>query len=150
MASLNCPKCGNQLGGGRIAGIEVEKCPRCSGAWLDHQELDDLEDQAFDVDEWKGTLTFSTEPTSLACPKCGLPMKRFRYRLFDLDLECCERLHGYWLDAGEDKRILELMKKTKADAFRALDAENRWIYFRRHIGSPRFVYAVRKFFMQIS
>jgi Zn-finger nucleic acid-binding protein len=123
----------------RLAGIDVDRCDRCRGSWLDHAELDVLEDQAFDVDEWKGTLAFEARPTSLPCPRCSAAMRRFRYRLFDLELEFCERLHGYWLDEGEDERILELMRASKTRALRTLDAEERWRRFRRYLDSPGFI-----------
>jgi hypothetical protein len=42
------------------------------------------------------------------------------------------------------------MKNSEADQVRALDAENRWLYFRRHIGLSTFIDALRKFFTEIS
>ncbi len=65
-------------------------------------------------------------------------MKRFDYRLFGLELELCAHLHGYWLDKGEEDTVLELMRKTEADALRKLDAESRWAFFRKHINSSKF------------
>ena len=141
---MNCPKCSVALGPGQILHIDVEKCPNCSGVWLDYQELDQLEDTAFDIDEWKGTLVFKPEPTRLPCPVCSLSMKRFLYRLFGLELEFCDRLHGYWLDEGEESRILELMNKTEADALRKLNAQNRFARFRKNLRSPTFVASLRK------
>jgi hypothetical protein len=47
--------------------VDVEKCPNCSEVWLDCQELDELEDTVFDIDEWKGTLVFKPEPTRGRC-----------------------------------------------------------------------------------
>jgi Zn-finger nucleic acid-binding protein len=145
---MNCPKCQVQLVTARIAGIETDRCPRCSGRWLDHDELDRLEDTAFDVDEWKGTLVFEAVPTSLGCPKCGAVMKRFRYRYFELELEFCERAHGYWLDEGEEDRILEAMRRTRADARRTLNAEEEWRRFRRHLDSPGFIEALRRWLLR--
>ena len=135
---MNCPKCRVALAPSHIARIEVDKCPKCSGIWLEYQELDQLEDTAFDVDEWKGTLVFRSEATTLPCPKCRAPMKRFDYRLFGLELEFCGQLHGYWLDKGEENVILELMRKTEADALHKLTAEARWAFFRKNINSSKF------------
>jgi Zn-finger nucleic acid-binding protein len=143
---LTCPKCQASLTAVRLLGVDVDQCPRCAGIWLDEPELDQVEDTALDVDEWKGTLVFATNPTSLACPRCSSSMKRFQYRLFDLELECCAHLHGYWLDAGEEQRILTLMRKTKADALRKLDAEARWLRFRRDVGSSSFLDGLRRLF----
>ena len=142
-----CPKCRVPLAAARVLGVDVDRCPRCAGIWLDEPELDQLEDTALDVDEWKGTLVFATRPTSLACPRCGSSMKRFQYRLFDVELECCEGLHGYWVDAGEEQQIVELMRQTKADALRKLDAEARWLRLRRDVGSSSFVSVLRQLFL---
>jgi Zn-finger nucleic acid-binding protein len=146
VGTMTCPKCQVPLAAARLLEVDVDQCPRCAGIWLDEPELAQVEDTAFDVDEWKGTLAFATSPTSLACPRCGSSMQRFQYRSFDLELECCARLHGYWLDAGEEQRILKLMRKTKADALRKLDAEARWLRFRRDLGSSGFLGTLRRLF----
>jgi Zn-finger nucleic acid-binding protein len=112
--------------------------------WLDHHELDELEDRAFDVDEWKGTLVFERVATSLPCPRCGTQMKRFRYRYFNLELDFCEQAHGYWLDKGEERQILELMRKTKASALRKLKAEDRFRRFRYYLDHPGFLETLKR------
>ena len=92
----------------------MEICPSCQGMWLNRKELTQLEDEVFDFgDNDKGSLMLGSTPTGRKCPQCGNTMKTFRYRFYDLDLDFCEEQHGYWLDAGEDKRVLELMKKEK-------------------------------------
>ena len=144
---MKCPKCAAPLVAGRLLDIDVDRCPRCAGVWLDHDELDQLEDHTFDVDEWKGTLAFELKPTVYPCPRCSEPLARFNYRAFGLELECCRRLHGYWLDAGEDARILELMRRTKADALRTVDAEERWRRFRSYLRSPSILTYLRDLFL---
>ncbi len=110
--------------------------PELFGSLAGLSRFDELEDTAFDIDEWKGTLVFKPEPTRLPCPVCSQWMKRFNYRLFGLELEFCDQLHGYWLDKGEEGRILELMSKTEADALRKLNAEDRFARFRKNLRSP--------------
>ena len=51
---------------------------------------------------------------------------RFQYRLDDLHLDYCPDEHGYWLDAGEDVRIIELMNKRESNLDRKSDAEEEW------------------------
>ena len=53
-------------------------------------------------------------------------MRTFEYRFYDLELEFCEDQHGYWLDADEDKRVLELMKKEEKNLGRTVLAEDRF------------------------
>ena len=54
---MDCPKCATQLVKKSYkAMMEVECCPNCRGMWLDFDELDRLEDVAFEQDELKGSL----------------------------------------------------------------------------------------------
>lgn len=115
--------------------------------WLQRQELGQLEDEVFDFGEHaKGTLVFSSTPTSAKCPECDAPLKRFKYRMFDLELEFCEHQHGYWLDAGEDTRVLQLMKKEETDERRSLSAEDQWGRMLKHMRSGSFLSKVRNLF----
>lgn len=54
---MKCPKCESTLVKKSYKAImEVECCPNCRGMWLDFDELDRLEDVAFDQDHYKGSL----------------------------------------------------------------------------------------------
>ena len=132
---MNCPNCGTALEATRRHGIDVEACPSCKGLWLDAQELDQLEDEAFDLgDKEKGTLVFAREPSTRLCPRCGGVLQGFMYRLYDLPLEFCEQGHGYFLDAGEDDRVLKLMREEEKRVKRAERAETRWA---KHLSGMR-------------
>ncbi len=107
--------------------IEVDSCPNCRGMWLDFNELDKLEDVAFDNDPHKGSLVHFQSKTTFPCPHCGTNLDEFQYRLNDLKLEyCVENDHGFWLDAGEDERVISIMQKRAADIQRKADAESTW------------------------
>jgi Zn-finger nucleic acid-binding protein len=107
-------------------GIEVDACPGDHGVWLDAQELDELEDKAYDEDEMKGSLVFSETASGAGCPVCSISLVQFNYRLNDLWLEYCLGGHGYWLDAGEDERVLAAMKQRGQDIQRKGAAEADW------------------------
>ena len=125
---MNCPKCSTELTKKYYKGaIEVDSCPACRGMWLDAPELDKLEDMAFDDDAHKGSLVQFGAQTENPCPHCGEWLNEFQYRLYDLRLDyCAGKDHGFWLDAGEDERVMELMRKRAADIERKLDAESAW------------------------
>jgi Zn-finger nucleic acid-binding protein len=135
---MECPICNVDLESSNYRGICVEKCPSCEGIWLDIDELDQLEDKAFDLDELKGNVIFSSSPTNLQCPKCGSDLKRFKYRLHDLQLEFCEKQHGYWLDKEEERKIIKLMNERKMDMQRKHKAEQEWDEFLEDLKSPNF------------
>lgn len=125
---MNCPICNTPLIHKSYKGMmEVECCPSCRGIWLDSHELDRLEDFAFDEDEFKGSLLHREQVTQRPCPHCGQPLTEFQYRLYSLKLDfCAEGRHGYWLDAGEDERVLEIMRRRAAEINRKLEVESEW------------------------
>jgi Zn-finger nucleic acid-binding protein len=112
--------------------------------WLSPQELEQLEDEVFDFgDDEKGSLMLGSTTTALKCPQCGKPMKSFQYRLYDLEMDFCEDGHGFWLAAGEDKRVLELMKIEEHDLGRTVLAEDRWAAHMRYLRSGSVMDRVR-------
>jgi Zn-finger nucleic acid-binding protein len=115
--------------------------------WLEHDELEELEDEVFDFgDRWKGTLEFTASATTDKCPECPALLQRFKYRFYDLEMEFCPNQHGYWLDADEDTRVLELMKKEESDLKRKLLAEDKWTGILRRMRSPSFFSKLRDLF----
>ena len=123
---MNCPKCEVALQEYEYKGIDVEKCTNCEGMWFDYQELDELEDVEFSIDELKGSLIHRPEAVQIKCPHCGKTLKSFQYRLYDLHLEYCEDLHGFWLDAGEEKQVMSVMAQREKDMNRKFKAEAEW------------------------
>ena len=127
---MDCPRCQSaQLELKDLQGIEVDKCPQCQGLWLDHHELDQLEDLVLDEDRLKGTMVYAQRGSEISCPKCSGAMSTFNYRAYDLPIDFCDEGHGFWLDAGEDKQVLELMEKRIHDMKRASSAESGWHAF---------------------
>jgi Zn-finger nucleic acid-binding protein len=56
-------------------------------------------------------------------------MTTFNYRAYNLPIDTCDSNDGYWLDGGEDKRVLELMKQRIKDLDRSAKAESEWFGF---------------------
>ncbi|MBL8099057.1 MAG: zf-TFIIB domain-containing protein [Anaerolineales bacterium] len=125
---MNCPKCNSELVKKFYKGMmEIDTCPNCRGMWLDFDELDKLEDVVFNIDERKGSLIHYQTKTKFPCPHCGKPLDEFQYRLYDLKLDACtENNHGFWLDAGEDERVINAMKQRANDIKRKVNAESEW------------------------
>ncbi|HEY3887571.1 MAG TPA: zf-TFIIB domain-containing protein [Caulobacteraceae bacterium] len=144
---MKCPNDSADLVQAKRDGIDVESCPRCNGMWFSGQELNQLEDEAFRLgDEEKGSLVASPRATDRKCPQCGKPMQSFDYRFYDLELDFCEDGHGYWLDAGEDKRVLDLMKGEQARLKRTGRAEQTWAAHLQHLRSHSIIEKVRDLF----
>jgi len=144
---MKCPQCNLELVSETRHGIKVQSCPSCQGMWFSPQDFEHLENEAFDHDEHaKGTLVFSSTVTDAKCPVCENPLKRFNYRLFDLELEYCDQGHGYWLDQGADTRVLALMRTEENNIDRSVDAETRWGQLLKHMHSGGFIETIRDLF----
>ena len=124
---MKCPKCGATLVKKSYKGMmEVDCCPNCRGMWLDFDELDRLEDVVFDDDLHKGSLIHRETETEYVCPHCESKLQEFQYRLYDLKLDTCQNGHGFWLDAGEDVRVMGIMAIRATEIQRKVDAESEW------------------------
>ena len=144
---MKCPRCGVDFVSGTRHRIKVRSCPSSRGLWFSPQDLEALENEAFDLDEHaKGTLVFSSAVTDTRCPVCDTLLKRFNYRLFDLELEFCDRGDGHWLDEGSDTRVLELMRTEEKDIDRSMDAETRWCALLNHMHSGGFIEKIHELF----
>jgi len=141
---MKCPNCNGDLAPKKRDGIEMEVCPSCQGMWLTTQELTQLEDEVFNFgDNEKGSLMLGSSQTTRKCPQCGEAMKSFQYRLYDLEMDYCEQQHGYWLEADEDKRVLQLMKEEEKNLGRKVLAEDRFAAHLRYLRSGSFADRLR-------
>jgi hypothetical protein len=137
---MKCPNGDGELAAGKRDGVDMEICPACHGMWLTRKELEQLEDEVFDFgDNEKGSLMLDSDPSTRTCPECSKPLRTFEYRFYDLQLEFCPDQHGYWLDAGEDQRVLELMKKEEKNLGRKVLAEDRFAAHLRFLRSGSFM-----------
>ena len=141
---MKCPNCDAELMQKTRDGVEMEVCPSCNGMWLTPQELVQLEDEVFDFgDDEKGSLMLGSSTTPRKCPECAKPLKSFQYRLYDLEMDFCEDQHGFWLEADEDKRVLELMKEEEKNLGRKVLAEDRFAAHLRYLRSGSFMDRMR-------
>ena len=116
-------------------GIEVDRCPDCSGRWLDHHELDQLEATVTKDEEQRlATIQYARRDSNLDCPVCGQRMMAFNYRAYDLELDVCDDQHGFWLDAGEEGRVRDIVGERVRGLRRAARAQGSWKHFLDGLG----------------
>lgn len=133
---MNCPRDGATLIIEKHHDIEVDHCPTCNGRWLDHHEFGALEATvARGEDERAGTIEYAKRPSELDCPVCGKRMRAFNYRAFNLEIDTCEEEHGFWLDAGEDGQLRDVMEERVRSLARAASAEEAWGKFLGRVGN---------------
>ncbi len=123
---MRCPRDATELTVEQEYAMEVHRCPTCHGAWLDHDELDKLEATAASTEEERrATVMYGEIPSELKCPVCGKQMIAFDYRAHAVQLDTCED-HGWWLDAGEEQRVREIIAERVRDLHHAAEAEAGW------------------------
>ena len=144
--NLKCPRCEANLELEKHKGLDVDRCPECKGMWLDHHELGHLEDTVVEAGFAKGTMWMRSFGSDLVCPRCSEHMNWFRYRRFDLEIDHCPQEHGFWLDAGEERRVLEIMEQRKSDLKRSVSAQQQWDKFLNGVGHDSFFDKVKRFF----
>ena len=132
--ALQCPRDGAELIVEHLHGIEVDHCGTCNGRWLDHHELDDLEATKADEAVRRGTIRYSERDSDLSCPVCGEQMAAFNYRAYDLELDTCRDEHGFWLDAGEEGRVRDIIDERVRGLQRSATAEAAWGNFLDGLG----------------
>ena len=135
---MESPRCKVGLKTRSYKGIEIDQCPKCTGMWLDHPELDQLEDTVLSDDEIKGMMMYARRESDISCPKCDQVMTTFNYHAYNLPIDFCQAEHGFWLDGGEEKRVLELMEKRTEDLSRTASAEKEWSRLLQGVGSRSF------------
>ena len=132
---LKCPRDGTELKIEHHRGIEVDHCPECNGRWLDHHELDLLEATVAEhEDQRRATIEYAKRPSELNCPTCGKQMRAFNYRAYNLEIDTCEDEHGFWLDAGEEGHVRDIMEERVRGLERAASAEESWGKFLGRVG----------------
>ena len=144
---MNCPRCPSVLTVEHHFGIEVDHCLECNGRWLDHHELDELEEKTVpDENKRRATIQYAQRQSELSCPVCSKQMIAFNYRAYDLELDTCEDEHGFWVDAGEEGRIKDIMEERVRGLARASSAEDAWGDFLKGVGDKSMWDRVGDFF----
>src|SRR3989304_2010415 len=126
---MECPRCQVELQVEDYKGMQMDRCPSCQGVWLEQHEMDQLEDTVMAEDELKGMMVYRSHPGDIACPRCSENMEVFNYRGYNVQVDLCPQAHGFWLDAGEEQRVQELMQQRLRDLGRKATAEAEWGVF---------------------
>lgn len=131
-----CPRDNTELRAEPYKDIEVDRCPQCNGRWLENDELGDLEANVANEDQRSGTIEYAEQESELFCPACTKKMVSFNYRAYNLQLDTCPDQHGYWLDAGEEGRVRDVMEERVHGLARAASAEEAWRRVLSRIRNP--------------
>jgi len=112
---MKCPACYNELTEVQVGEVKVDVCHGgCAGIWFDAFELSRV-DEAHEA-AGEHLVDIPRHPTLQVdhdrkrdCPRCaGIKLKRHRFSpKINVEVDHCPNCGGYWLDAGELKKIRE-------------------------------------------
>lgn len=115
---MKCPACENILQEMTVGGVVVDVCKGgCGGIWFDNFELkkfDEPHESAgealLDIERDESLVVDHTK--RLKCPKCDdiVMMRHFFSVKKGVEVDECPSCAGFWLDAGELRKIRSLFK----------------------------------------
>lgn len=93
-----------------LEGIEIDRCLRCDGVWLDAGELEMVTELAgADPGGLAAALDASHRigRSKRHCPRCGRKMRLVQVgQEATLELDRCPVGHGLWFDRGELEKLI--------------------------------------------
>jgi hypothetical protein len=105
-----CPECQKEMVILEYRNIELDFCPACAGCWLDQGELGLILSGQMDLPEdWYLT---GNRKSKRRCPRCGGKMKAGILPGTKVEVDVCDRKHGFWLDKGELQEIAKARSST--------------------------------------
>ena len=115
---MKCPRDGSELSKVELLNIELDKCHKCDGIWLDRGELESIRDsKVSDIEEAierkYGNPECQPGETEgyMQCPRCEGRLQRFNYSyIASVYLDRCDTCLGIWLDDGELNAITSQKK----------------------------------------
>jgi Zn-finger nucleic acid-binding protein len=116
-----CPRCNVALGPTEYEGVQIDKCPRCGGEWLDAGELKhivDTREHQWDPKDLAAMRRASLKHVSqggqrerLTCPGCGAALEPVNYGGdTGIIIDHCQRCGGNWLDGGELEKVQQVVE----------------------------------------
>lgn len=111
---MKCPACARKLTEIKVGTVALDVCQGgCGGIWFDAHELAHVNDQHRKSDRGLQVTRDETIKVDDAlprlCPVC--PRTKLVRRLFSLgtgvEMDCCPKCQGVWLDFGELETIQE-------------------------------------------
>jgi Zn-finger nucleic acid-binding protein len=110
------------------AGVEIDRCSGCSGVFLDHRELEKIQDAARDgrtkaahvpmtrvqrvYERARDTAeSRDEEPKAMTCPSCGGEMAERNWGFgSEVMIDTCIECRGVWLDFGELEALEDMFR----------------------------------------
>jgi len=102
-----CPACNEPLVVFELDGVEIDRCLRCSGTWLDSGEIGQLARMRKGLpDRLDAAISQAGEGTKgeRRCVRCSAKMRLVTLERIEIDR--CPRGHGLWFDRNEMESLI--------------------------------------------
>jgi Zn-finger nucleic acid-binding protein len=102
-----CPACKEPLVVFELDGVEIDRCLRCGGTWLDAGEIDQLARLGGGAkDPLEAALSHAENPRTgdRRCVRCSTRMQVVTVQQVEIDR--CPRGHGNWFDRDEIEALI--------------------------------------------
>jgi Zn-finger nucleic acid-binding protein len=127
---MKCPSCNTDLKSKMLEDVEVDECNNCKGIWFEEDELRKAKDSADSDLNWMDFEIFKQKDKSqaraknLACPQCSQALVAVDYADTGVEIDCCPKCKGTWLDKDEFKKVIgaltnELLTKSFSEYIKA-------------------------------
>ena len=112
---MKCPRDGATLDKVNLLNLELDKCHKCDGIWFDRGELERVRDAKIEnaeeiLEQKYGDPEFEegTVENHMRCPRCvDARLQRRGYTYVNpVEIDCCEKCRGIWIDDGELNAII--------------------------------------------
>ena len=106
-----CPACKEPLVVFELDGVEIDRCLKCGGTWLDDGEIDQLTRLAGGLPDPLGAAIAAAgdgRPGNRRCVRCSATMRLVTVQTVELDR--CPRGHGLWFDKNEMESLIAVTK----------------------------------------
>lgn len=118
MIELKCPNCYSALTLIKEPDIELEKCIRCHGVFLDKGELNLYTSGRSITVELNLSDYNYVEQDKRICPKCSISMRKVQLMNYSgIVFDFCDNCNGFFLDNLVDDQIHDYLRNTRCDKY---------------------------------
>ena len=99
-----CPACKEPMVVFELDGVEIDRCLKCAGTWLDAGELERLAGGAPDRLAAAIAGAAVARKDDRRCARCSARMDVLKVQ--NVDIDRCPRGHGLWFDKNEMETLI--------------------------------------------
>jgi Zn-finger nucleic acid-binding protein len=99
-----CPACKEPMVVFELDGVEIDRCLKCAGTWLDSGELGRLSGASDRLGAAIAAAAAGGRKDERRCVRCSAKMDIVKVNTVDIDR--CPRGHGLWFDRSEMETLI--------------------------------------------